>query len=277
LPAAARRGTNAAMTDTAHFFERGWTAFPADPALTRWLAASAPAARATIRDPAHAEWLRCDGTWFVGVNVLENDETGAVAGGPPVAGAAVDFIARRLGLSAFAWDRAQISVCFPGYPRQGDEEDDKAFAYRRNRDAAHVDGLLKEGPARRRFVREFHAFVLGIPITDHDADASPLVIWEGSHDIVRRAFAERFAGLDPAAWVDEDVTEAYHAARRTAFETCRRVAIHAKPGESYLLHRLSLHGMAPWRDGAQADPHDGRAIAYFRPGILSPEEWLTAP
>ncbi len=73
-----------------------------------------------------------------------------------------------------------------------------------------------------------------------------------------------------------DVTEAYHAARREVFETCARVVVHARPGEAYLIHRLALHGVAPWRAGAKAPP-EGRMIAYFRPEIGSPADWIEAP
>ncbi|MBE0554438.1 MAG: hypothetical protein IH625_12180, partial [Rhodobacteraceae bacterium] len=43
-----------------------------------------------------------------------------------------------------------------------------------------------------------------------------------------------------------------------------------------LMHRLCLHGVAPWADGAIAAP-EGRVIAYFRPELASVADWLTAP
>ena len=228
------------------FFTRGWCRFEHDPRLLEWVDAALPAARACREDPRHARWLRYQGTWFAGVNALPNDDRGALVGSGPLAGDAVDFIAAELGLANFAWD------------------------------AAHVDGLLREGPQRRRFLREHHGFILGIPMVDFDAGASPFTIWEGSQEIVRDAFRRRFAGIPLERWCDEDVTESYHAARRLAFETCRRVEVHARPGEAYLAHRLSLHGMAPWRDGAGAGA-DGRMIVYFRPDTFGPGDWLHAP
>ena len=54
------------------------------------------------------------------------------------------------------------------------------------------------------------------------------------------------------------------------FESCERVVVHAEPGEAYIVHRLALHGVAPWVDGAEAGP-DGRMIVYFRPEIGGPE------
>ena len=258
------------------FFDRGWCRFSQHPKLRDWVAAALPAARASVADPQHARWLRYQGTWFAGVNALPNDDSGAVAGSGPLCGAAVDFIAAELDLAGFDWDAAQVSVCYPGYPLPMDGESEALLRYRRERDAAHVDGLLREGPERRRFLREFHGFILGIPLVEFDANASPFVIWEGSQELVRAAFRQRFKDLSPERWSDEDVTEAYQAARQRVFETCPRVEIHASPGEAFLAHRLSVHGMAPWQDGAKAGP-DGRMIVYFRPDTFGPFEWLNNP
>ena len=54
------------------FFERGWCLFPRDETLHAWLRRAVPAAQAAISRPANAQWLRCGGTWFVGVNALFN-------------------------------------------------------------------------------------------------------------------------------------------------------------------------------------------------------------
>jgi len=258
------------------FLDRGWCRFAVDPHLLVWIEAVLPAARATLDDPAQAKWHRCGGTWFAGVNALPNDGAGVIDGGPPLAGAALDFIRGDLGFDTVALDRGQVSVCFPGYPQPMDGESEAAFRYRRNRDAAHVDGLLREGPARRRHLREHHAFILGIPLVETGPGASSFVVWEGSHEIIREAFRARFAGLDPARWGGEDVTEAYHAARRRVFDACPRVEVRARPGEAYVVHRLALHGIAPWAEGATAGP-DGRMIAYFRPEAGGPAGWLGAP
>ncbi len=259
------------------FFGRGWVKFPAEPATLRWAEAAAPAALATLDDPdLRAAWLRCNGTWFAGVNALANDRDGAIAGAgvPPLSGAAVDFVAKELGLAGFAWDRAQISICFPGYPAQGGEESDAAFRYRRDRDAAHIDGLQRDA-ARRRKPNESHGFILGLALNLAGAGAAPFVVYEGSHQIMRRALTDRLAGIAPEKWRDQDVTDAYIAARREAFETCPRVEIPARPGEAYLAHRLCLHGVAPWASNA---PGDMRMIAYFRPDPYPgepPDWWLT--
>ena len=262
----------------AAFAETGWARFPADPALAAWAKAAAPVAEALAADPAlHPRDLRCAGAWFAGVNVFPNGADGRAPGGPPLAGAAVDFALASVGLTAVAWDRAQISVAYPGYPRHGVEESAAAFRYRRDRDAAHVDGLLREGPERRRFLAETHLFILGIPLDDPADGAAPLVVWEGSHEIMRAAFRETLAGVDPADWPRIDVTEPYQAARRRCFETCRRVALPARRGEAYVVHRLALHGVAPWAAPMDAAP---RAVAYFRPpppATLPPDWTLAAP
>lgn len=249
----------------------GWLRFPADPAIYDWARCALPHARAAVADPANARWLRCGGTWFAGVNVLRNAADGTIGGSGPLRGAAVEAIRGLLGdLPPF--DAGQISVIYPGYPVQ-DKESDAAHTYRLRRDSAHVDGLLRIGAENRRMIREPHAFVLGIPLTDSDEGASPLVVWEGSQEVMRKAFRTVLANHPADKWSEVDVTEVYKAARRTCFETCRRVAIHASPGEAYLIHRLALHGVSPWQDGAGAGP-DGRMIAYFRPALTSLEEWL---
>ncbi|MDJ0628926.1 MAG: hypothetical protein QNJ44_11755 [Rhodobacter sp.] len=258
------------------FLRRGWMRFPFDPELARWLATAGPAARAAVADPANGHWLRCQGTWFAGVNVLPNDGTGAVAGSGPLKAAAVAFLVS-LGWPADRWDRGQVSVIYPGYPRPREGESAAAFRFRRDRDAAHVDGLLPVDPDRRRMLREPHAFVLGLPVSDTGPGASPLVVWEGSHEVMRAAFQGVLAGRPAQSWPETDLTEPYHAARRRAFEICRRVKVHAKPGEAYLVHRLALHGVAPWAAGAEA-PDDGRMIVYFRPELRGPvSEWLDRP
>jgi hypothetical protein len=264
--------------DAAQFFRTGWARFPYDPAVADWAARAESVAEACLEDPAQrARWLRCGGTWFAGVRVFPNDGAGAVhgAGVPRLGGAPVRFIADALGLTGVTWDKAQVSVCFPGYPRPSEGESRGAFRFRRDRDAAHVDGL-KRFDNRRRRLGELHGFILGLPLTAAAADAAPLVVWEGSHEIIRRALRARLERLPPACWAAEDVTDAYVAARRECFETCRRVLVHGGPGEAYLVHRLALHGVAPW--GARTAGK--RAIVYFRPDPFpsaAPDWWLERP
>ena len=247
-----------------HFRQFGWLRFPMDPRVRSWAEQARDAATDAISDPAHAQWLDCEGTWFIGVDALPNDADGRLPSGAPLEGPAVDFISKHLGALP-PLHRAQLSVIYPGYPRPRRGESDAAFGYRRNRDAAHVDGIKMFGEARRRRVEEPHAWVLGLPLNVTSPDAAPLVVWEGSHDIMRKAFASAFKGVPAQEWHLVDVTDAYTAARREVFETCKRVTVHAAPGEAYLMHRLCLHGVAPWSDAATAPEGEGRMIAYFRP------------
>ena len=266
--------------DAPQFFRSGWIRFAHDPAVAAWAARAYPVAQARLEDPKlRARWLRCGGTWFAGVKVFANDATGAVCedGVPALAGAPVRFIADVLELAGLAWDSAQVSICFPGYPKPSAGESDAAFRFRRDRDAAHVDGLRRYNGRRRR-LGETHGFILGLPLTDSPADAAPLVVWEGSHEVMRAALRARLDGLPPERWTAEDVTDAYVAARRQCFETCRRIPVHARPGEAYLVHRLALHGVAPWPAGIAGAGE--RAVAYFRPDPFpgaAPDWWLARP
>ena len=255
------------------FHEKGWCRFSADPVLANWVRRSLPDARRAAAARENARWLRCDNTWFVGVNTLPNDSEGAIDKGPALAGAAVEFVRSFPGLSEISWDRAQISICYPGYPGRMDTETETAHRYRIKRDAAHVDGLLAEGADRRRRLREHHAFILGVPMTRTDPGASPFVVWEGSVEIVRAWLHDAFAGVDPESWCHIDITDSYHAARRKVFERCRRIEIYAEPGEAYLVHRLALHGIAPWRSSNKGYP-EGRMVCYFRPDARDPQRWL---
>lgn len=196
------------MTWRDDLFARGWAAFPPDEALAAWAAHADGAARAAEANPPEG-MLRAGGTWFVGVNALPNDDEGRLPGGPPLAGAAVEGAKALIG-APFAFDRAQASVCYPGYPRHGAEESEAAFRFRRDRDAAHVDGLHRVMPGRRRRLREVHGFILGIPLNDAPAGAAPFTIREGSHEAMRAAFAAAYSETPPEEWADVDVTDAYH-------------------------------------------------------------------
>jgi len=259
-----------------HFFDQGWCHFKQDARLLEWISTALAPARASLKDPRHARWHRCGDTWFAGVNVLPNRNDGSIGKGMAIQGKAIEFINSRLGLRNFAWDAGQVSVCFPGYPQPMPDETVASACYRHEHDAAHVDGLLPEGPTRRRHLREVHGFILGIPLVEFDAHASPFVVWEKSHELMRAVFSKRFAGIPVDQWAEQDVTEVYHAARKQVFETCKRVEIHARPGQAFLAHRLILHGIAPWGRDAVAG-EDGRMICYFRPEAFGVEEWLDRP
>lgn len=254
--------------------EHGWLRFD-DPDLLAWAEFALPVAREISMDEtARAQWLRHGRTWFAGVNIMPNDGVGALPGGPALSGHALR-LCEEIHRGKIDWDAAQLSIVYPGYPIKDPAETEAAYGFRLRRDAAHVDGLLPIGSDRRRMMQEPHSFVLGIPLTECDADASPMVIWEGSHHLIRAAFQKALADTDPRDWDKVDLTEIYQTARRRCFEDCQRVVIHARPGQGYLLHRLALHGVAPWGQHAKA-PVEGRMIAYFRPPFPS-WDWLNAP
>ncbi|MCP5088176.1 MAG: hypothetical protein GY952_15395 [Rhodobacteraceae bacterium] len=256
----------------------GWVKFPYDPKLAEWVRQITPAAQACAADPKLlADWLRCDRTWFVGVNCLPNNESGAVGASGPLRGNAIDFIKKNVCPEHVNWDRAQISICYQGYPRPWDQESEAAQRFRRTRGAAHVDGLMRGDPSGARKLKELHRFLLGIPLLDVPKGAAPFVVWEGSHERIRAAFLQAYKNHPPDDWPNIDVVEIYKQTRREIFETCRRVEIPAKPGEAYVVHRMALHGMAPWPDDLEG-PKEGRMIAYFRPTDgISPEDWLNLP
>lgn len=244
----------------------GWQRIGPDQRLAAWAAAALPVAKAVLA--ASEEAWRCGGTWFVGVDALPNDAGGAVGG--------VAFPWAALPLVPAALHGAQLSVIRPGYPQPSPTESPAAFRYRRDRDAAHLDGLLAIGPEKRRMVKEPHGWILGLPLNETAPDASPLVVWEGSHEVMRAGLLAAFAGHPPESWGNVDITDAYQAARSRVFETCRRVLLPARPGEATLLHRLCLHGVAPWA-GAASAPDAGRIIAYFRPQMATVAEWILTP
>ncbi|MCU0827375.1 MAG: hypothetical protein MUE52_08190 [Tabrizicola sp.] len=244
--------------------EPGWQKVGPHPAIRAWADAARQAALDVLA--ITSEPWRCGATWFVGVDALPNGQDGAIGGAP--------FPWEALPLAPKPLHKAQLSVIRSGYPQPSPEETPAAFAFRRDRDAAHLDGLLPIGQDKRRMVKEPHAWILGLPL--NDTTASPLSVWEGSHHILRAALLAVLTPHPPETWGDIDITDAYQAARKQVFATCRRIELPARPGEATLLHRLTLHGVAPWKPQDMAPP-EGRMIAYLRPQITTVQEWLTAP
>lgn len=245
---------------------KDWQRFEYDAGIARWAEAADRTATRVLKDPEHAHQYRYQRTWFVGVDALPNARNGSLDG-IPLEGAVIDS------LSQPEWHAAQLSVTFPGYPQPMEGESVGQHRFRVRRDAAHVDGLLPEGPRRRRHLIEPHAFILGLPL--NDVAQSPLVVWEDSAEIMRNAFAETLSPYPAAEWHRIDLTDAYQAARKRCLETCERVVCSARPGEAVLVHRLALHGVAPWK-GTEQCP-SGRRIAYFRPLVEDVSDWLNAP
>ncbi len=242
---------------------RGWQVFAPEPATLAWVASVLPEARARLACAPR----RHGGTWAPGVDLLPNDATGALPGGPPLSGAALTTAQALFG--PLPLHPAQLSATHPGYPRRDPSETEAAHRFRRLRHATHLDGLIPEGPDRRRHLREPHAWILGVALTKADPDAAPLTVLDGSHRLIGQAF--RAARPTP----DTDLTDLYAATRRRAFDSCPRRALPLPPGGAVLLHRMTLHGVAPWAEGARADP-DGRIIAYVRPLLPDLDRWLSA-
>jgi hypothetical protein len=247
------------------FGAAGWCRFPWETGVAAWAEAAHRVALGVTAEKAMQDrFLRHGGTWFVGVDALPNEADGSVGGvalkGPWEALVQVPEV----------WHRAQLSVVHPGYPGRDAGESEAGHRFRRERDAAHLDGLLAEGEGKRRFLREPHAFVLGLPLTEMNEETSPFVVWEGSHLLIGRAFAAAFAGIADVTVMD--VTEVYQAARREVFETCPRRVVTAGPGEAILCHRMAIHGTAPW--GQAAGPEGGRMVAWFRPLLRDAGAWL---
>lgn len=255
---------------TCAFLRNGWAVVPASPASRAWAAAAQDRVPRILADPANAKWYRHGATWFVGVDVLDNAEDGAL-GPVALAGPALTLLGA-LGYPVTHWHSGQLSVLFPGYPARDPGESDGAARFRRNRDAAHVDGLLPIGPDRQRMLKEPHAFILGFPLSEPRPGASALTVWEGSHRSIGNAFRAALADVTDGLRGETDLTAPYHAARRAAFETCRRLRVEAAPGEAIILHRHMLHGISPWEGPADRP----RAVAYFRPQITI-SDWLTEP
>lgn len=237
----------------------GFGVVPYDPRVSNWAKAAHAAGCRVLEGDGER---RHGATWFVGVDALPNAQDGSIDG-VPLEGAWLQYVP-----APRVWHAAQLSVVFPGYPQQDPSESDAAHRFRRNRDAAHVDGLLPEGPDKRRHLREPHGFIAGFAL--NETNASPLVVWKGSHQQMRAAFRTAFAGIPPAAWGDVDVTDIYQSARRACFETCERIEVTSRPGEVVLLDRHLLHGVAPWQQGMTGDL---RMIAYFRP-LIGAVDWL---
>lgn len=241
--------------------QAGWLRIGPDPRIAAWAAAAHPLAVAALADAPR----RAGGTWAVGLDALPNGPDGAAGG--------VAFPWDALPLAPVPVHRAQLSTLWPGYPQP--DGDAAAHRWRLTRDGAHLDGLIA-GPDKRRRALEPHAWILGLPVTDCGAGAAPLVVWEGSHAVIRAALLEALDGTAPATWRQADLTDAYAAARRRVLAECPRVELPARPGQATLIHRLALHGVAPWTPGAHAPP-EGRIVAYFRPLLPGVADWLHLP
>ena len=269
------------------FLANGWLKFDYDHKIYHWV----NVAKKKVFNRYNSGdfgWnnFRCGNTWFVGVNFLGNDKTASL-NGACFEGIPVTEIKSYFGHNIKYWDEAQVSICWPNYPLQSDNETHNAFNFRVNRYAAHVDGILPFGREKRRFLKDPHAFIFGIPITYCDYKTAPVVVWEGSHLIMREAFKRTYNASDSKNWDKIDVTNVYQKARSRVFETCQMKRLYVNLGESYLIDRLAVHGIAPWeprepkKNGVstkdiknQPEIKNGRAVIYFRPSFDITSDWI---
>jgi hypothetical protein len=251
------------------FLRDGWVVLPQDARVCDWVKSAVLQAHAVLADPDLREtWLRHDQTWFAGVDAFPNAPDGSISG-VRLAGLWEDLI--RL---PDRWHQGQLSVIYPGYPGRDPQENEAAHRFRRDRDAAHLDGLLAVGPDKRRFLREPHAFILGLPLGPVTTEAGAFVVWDQSHRLIAQVFREAFAGVEPAHHHMLDLTDVYQAARKRVFAELPRRVVVAAPGEAILVHRMAIHGSAPW-PGPRKPESEGRMIVWFRPVLPSVADWLS--
>ena len=253
---------------------KGWVALPFSKGLFTWANTVKKSVNQKLGSMTEAEKdLRCGGTWFPGVNFLDNDPNGNVDGSTFPSDRTELLKRLEPSFSGF-YDRAQISICYPSYPKKMADETISAFNYRTNRFAAHLDGLLPIGQSRRRFLIEHHAFIYGIPVNPSGEDSSPCVVWEGSHKLVQSEFKSFLISKNINSLEGQDVTEFYTSLRKKIFSSCKIKPVWVPLGHSYLIHRLTLHGILAWK-GSGENTNMNRTIAYFRPHLIGGHEtWL---
>ena len=257
-----------------NFFNRfGWAVLDPDKEMYEWIDQAKKISQQKLdKNYFIKKQLRCGGTWFVGANFLKNDSHGKL-NGVSLKGKAVRSIVDRYGKLFSEWDQAQVSICYRGYPQPSKSETLASFNYRKNYFGAHLDGIIPIGQPKRRYAQQYHTFIFGIPLVNFNAFAAPLVVWEGSHQIMRDAISRRLLKSSVKLWKDLDITEIYQEARKEVFLKCEQKKIVVPLGGTYILHRQVLHGVMPWGKHGRSD-EKGRMIAYFRPTLKEPQIWL---
>ncbi|MDC0948600.1 hypothetical protein OAS86_04570 [Gammaproteobacteria bacterium] len=257
-------------------FEReGFAIVPFCSQTAGWVESLRPMITRSLSEPRRGTQWRHGETWHLGINQLDNDPFGAVAqaGVPALTGHPWAALQALFPDAALALDRAQLSTVLPGYPRFDGTESEAAWRYRVIRDAAHVDGLLKDQGGRR--LLELHDIILGLPLDDAAVERSPTVVWRGSHHMMRDAFRRALAELNPERWSQYDLETIYRETRSRVFEGCERVPIIAEKGCAWLIHPLALHGIAAWQGMVRDAP--ARTVVYFRPNLCPERDfarWL---
>ena len=188
-------------------------------------------------------------------------------------GQTIQAITQRYGAMFQTWDQAQVSICYESSPQPMIGETTHAFKYRKNIFNAHLDGVLPVGVAKKRYAREYHAFILGTPLVDYDEFAATVVVWEVSHKIMLTYLSKKLIKLKDSLWKNEDITYICREARREIFAKCKPKNITVPVEGSYLTHRLAIHGVMPWKENGKSG-NGVRKIAYFRPQFNEAKFWL---
>ena len=122
----------------------GFAVFDSDRQVTAWARAAEQQARDIAADPAvKAANLRHGETWFVGVDALPNGPDGSIAG-VPLTGPWHDHIT-----APASWHPAQLSIVYPGYPKQDVGESHSGAAAEPVKRCT-VDGLARQSPHHGR-------------------------------------------------------------------------------------------------------------------------------
>ena len=93
------------------FGNTGYIEFGYDEQIAKWAECAKKKSSGILADPAHLQkWLQCEGTWFVGVDVLPNNSSGDFTNAklPHVFRSFMDKINLK------PYHKAQLSVIFPG-------------------------------------------------------------------------------------------------------------------------------------------------------------------
>ena len=271
--------------DWSNLNKNGWSFLNTDHIHYEWIAE----AKEQLETKFHQKLydyndLRCGSTWFVGANFLDNSSNGNI-GTKSMSKFFFSNISKKFGPNIKYWDKAQVSICWPGYPKKDAKETKKSYDFRIKRFASHIDGIIPFGSKKRRFAKEFHAFILGFPLHNNCLDCAPLVLWEGSHKIFRNFFKEIYEGISFNKISNIDITELYNECRKKVFKNCEVKKIIPQFKQPYLLDRHVLHGIDEWREkkNVKCSPKnhrllnslsDGRIIVYFRPVFFNPHDWI---
>ena len=97
---------------TQNYEDNGWIKFKYDAKLYDWLKTVSRDVFSEIQNHDNRNnWLRYQGTWFAGVNVLKNNIQGAVVGGLRLDTDSSRWALEKFNVKEIKWDKGQVSVC----------------------------------------------------------------------------------------------------------------------------------------------------------------------